>query len=351
MKREIAKGHITLRSSSWPFSLLIERRVVAVTIGLTILLLVLFFLSAGMGEIFLNPLEVLAVLAGSGEESVSVIVTTFRLPRILVAMLVGAALAVSGAILQGMIRNPYVSPDIIGFTGGASAAACAFIYWFSGVLSIHLLPIFAFAGAGLTAFVIYTLAWRKGVTPIRLVLIGIGISEGLRAVTMLFVVLSPIYAASQAYIWLTGTVYATTWENVAVLLPWVLLGITAACLSVRSMNVQQLGDELAAGLGSPVQRQRLLLLIISVVLAGAAVSIAGAVGFVGLIAPHIARKLVGPSFGGVLPVAALTGAVIVALADLVARTAFAPLDIPVGVFTAAVGAPFFIYLLYRTRKQ
>ncbi|UFJ41419.1 iron ABC transporter permease [Brevibacillus humidisoli] len=351
MNRDIVKRYISLRCAAWPVSFLVERRVATVSILLSVSVAAVFILSAGMGDLFLTPLEVLHVLTGSGEESQSVIVTTFRLPRIFVAMLVGAALAVSGAILQGIIRNPYVSPDIVGITGGASVAAVSFIYFFSGVLSIHLQPLFAFVGAGLIAFVIYSLAWRRGVTPIRLVLIGIGFSEGLRAVTMLMIVLSPMYAASQAYIWLTGTVYAATWDQVFTLLPWVVVFITAAFLYVGNVNVQQLGDDIAASLGSSVQRDRVVLLLISVVLAGAAVAIAGAVGFVGLIAPHIARKLVGPSFGGMLPVSALTGALIVMLADLVARTAFSPLDIPVGVFTAAVGAPFFIYLLYRTRKQ
>ena len=165
------------------------------------------------------------------------------------------------------------------------------------------------------------------------------------------IVLSPITAASKAYIWMTGSIYGASWENVYAMLPWAIVFIPWALLYARILDVQELGDELATGLGARVQLHRCILLFISVALAGAAVAVAGAVGFIGLIGPHIARKLVGPSHGRAIPVAALIGSLLLLTADTVARLAFQPLDVPAGVFTAGVGAPFFIYLLYRSRNR
>lgn len=150
---------------------------------------------------------------------------------------------------------------------------------------------------------------------------------------------------------MTGSIYGTNWKVVMYLLPWLAIFLPLAIIFGRSLNAQQLGDEVATGIGHPVQKHRVLLLLISVALAGAAVAAGGAIGFVGLLAPHIGRKMVGPSMGVLLPVSGLIGALIVLLADWVARTAFAPLDLPVGIFTAAVGAPFFIYLLYMNRNR
>ena len=171
-------------------------------------------------------------------------------------------------------------------------------------------------------------------TSARLVLIGIGISAVTSSLTMLMLILSPIKAAGRAYVWLTGSVYGASWENVYTLMPWVLVWIPLAMVCARHVNVQELGDDIARGLGAPVQLHRCMLLGISVALAGSAVAVGGSIGFVGLIAPHIARKLVGTGFGGLIPVSALIGSLMLLIADTIARTAFLPLDIPAGVFTA-----------------
>ncbi|RIE01670.1 iron ABC transporter permease [Cohnella faecalis] len=308
-------------------------------------------LSTSLGDMRIHPLDVMRTLFGGGTDEHRLVIQKLRLPRIIAAFLVGAALAVAGAILQGIIRNPLASPDIIGITSGASLAAVTFISYLAGTVSIVWLPVAAMAGAAVTSIVIYMLAWRKGVTAIRLVLIGIGINFLLGSITKVILVKNPIQTSSQAYIWLTGTVYGTDWSIVWMIVPWVAVFIPLAFVFARNVNVLQLGDDIAAGAGSAVQRQRFALLMISVALAGAAVSVGGAISFIGLIAPHMTRKLIGPSFGGVLPVSALIGGLIVVLSDTVARTAFLPYDIPVGVFTAGVGAPFFIYLLYRNRNS
>jgi iron complex transport system permease protein len=343
------KKHTPLRIGKVSF--LIHKKTFLVSALLLLLTIVLFFVSAGLGDMKIDPLEVIHTLLGKGTEDNTLVIHTLRLPRIIVALLVGASLAVAGAILQGIIRNPLASPDIVGITGGASLAAVAFITYLSGTVSIRWLPLAAIVGAGLVSVIIYTMAWKRGVSPIRLVLIGIGMASAMSALTTMMLLLSPIYSVSQAYIWLTGSVYGSNWENVLTLLPWTLIFLPLAFVLARNINVQELGDEIATSVGSAVQRQRFILLFISVALAGSAVAIGGGIGFVGLIAPHMARRLVGPSFGGLIPVTAMIGGLIVLMADTVARTAFLPLDIPAGVFTSGIGAPFFIYLLYRSRNH
>ncbi|CQR54358.1 FecCD family ABC transporter permease [Paenibacillus riograndensis] len=305
----------------------------------------------GWGNGYISPPDVLRTIFGSSQGEYDFIIMTLRLPRVLTALLVGSALGVSGAILQGVIRNPLASPDIIGITGGASAAAVAFITFLSGSVSIKLLPAAAVAGALIVSLLVYGLSWKKGVTPIRLVLIGIGLSAAAKAATTLMIVMSPAISASKAYLWMTGSVYGASWDNVLTVLPAVLAGIPLALYFARSLNAQELGDDVAGSLGVTVQRHRFVLVLISVALAGFAVSVAGAVGFIGLIAPHLARRWTGRLFGGLLVMSALTGGLLVFLADLIARTLFYPLDIPAGVFTAGIGAPFFIYMLFRNRNQ
>lgn len=340
-KERINTSHIKTR---------IHQPTIKAIVLLTVTLVLIACFSMMFGERIIPFTEAIKALVGTGEQEHLLIVQTLRAPRLIVAVLVGASLAVSGAILQGVIRNPLAAPDVIGITGGASVGAVAFITYLSGSLSIHLLPLAAILGAFTAATLIYILAWKKGVNPLRMVLVGVGISSLLSAATSFMLVFSPAYSASSSYIWLTGTVYGSTWSQVGALLPLVLVcGFVTVCL-IRPLNVQLLSDETATSLGNPVQRNRLLLIVVSVCLAGAAVSVAGVVGFVGLLAPHVARRMVGPLYSRLIPVSALFGGIVVALADLVARTVFLPFDIPVGVFTSGIGAPFFIYLLYRAKK-
>lgn len=304
-------------------------------------------LSLSLGEEQVALPQMLEVLFGKGDQATQFVVETLRLPRILMAAMVGAALASSGLVLQSMIRNPLASPDIIGITGGASAAAVAFISFFAAAIGVVWLPVFAIAGALLAALLIYFLAWSRGVTPMRLVLVGIGISSAMGAVTTFVIAASPLSTSISAYIWLTGSVYGASWVEVKALLPWLLVSWLLAFYLARRVNTQELGDSLATGLGVSVQRLRMTLLFLSVMMAAPAIAYAGAVGFVGLIAPHIARRFVARSFALLLPTSALIGACLVMLADLCGRLLFQPLDIPAGVFVSAIGAPFFIYLLYR----
>jgi len=336
-------------------SFLIDRKAAFIFTILLLVTFMVFVLSTGIGDMKINPLTVVKVLFGGGPEMEKLIITSFRLPRIIVALMVGMSLAVAGGILQGMIRNPLASPDVLGITGGASVAVVGFLAFFSDsnnalTVSIAWLPLAAFLGAGIVAFLVYFLAWKNGVSPIRLVLIGIGISTLMQALTTLMMIMGPIYQASQANIWITGTVYGSNWKNVATLVPWTVIFLIIAIVAARTINIQELGDEVATGLGGKVQKQRFLLLMISTALIGSSVAFAGGIGFVGLMAPHMARRLVGSSFGALLPTSALLGGILVMVADLIGRTMFSPLEVPAGVFTAGIGAPYFIYLLFKTRN-
>ncbi|TKC15388.1 FecCD family ABC transporter permease [Robertmurraya kyonggiensis] len=336
-------------------SFLLDKQAGKVIALMAFLAIAVFILSTGLGDMKINPLTVVHVFFGGGADLERLVVTSFRLPRIIVALMVGISLAVAGAILQGMIRNPLASPDILGITGGAAVAVVGFLAFFSDdksglTVSIQWMPLAAFIGAGVIAFLVYILAWKNGVSPVRLVLIGIGISTLMQAFTTLLMILGPIYRANQANIWITGTVHGSTWANVQILVPWTIVLVVLAWTMSRNINVQELGDEIAVGVGSHIQRQRFLLLMISTGLIGSSVAFAGGIGFVGLMAPHMARRLVGSAFGALLPVSALIGGILVMIADLIGRTLFAPLEIPAGVFTAGIGAPYFIYLLYKTRN-
>lgn len=342
---------LVYRSKKDTVSMQVERRSVTVISICIILFLAAGVIGTSLGSDFIFPLDVVRTIFGLNAGEHDFVVLTLRLPRVLLSLLVGAALGMSGALLQGIIRNPLASPDVIGITGGAAAAAVGFVTLLGGTVSIKLLPLFAVLGAMVTAFIIYILAWKKGISPIRLVLIGIGVSAVTGAGTTFMLILSPFYTASQAYIWLTGSIYGAAWADIQTILPVIVIVVPLALWFARSLNAQEFGDDLAAGLGVTVQRHRTVLLLCSVLLAGTAVSAAGTIGFVGLIAPHIARKLVGRMFGSLLLVSGFVGALLVYAADLAARTAFLPLDVPAGVFTAGIGAPFFLYLLFKNRNH
>ena len=307
--------------------------------------------NVGVGEYPIPPLDVIRALFGveSGDGNYGFIVNVLRLPRALVAVLVGAALAVSGAILQGLTRNDLAAPDIVGVNAGAGLAAVTLIVAFPSVPAAFLPPA-AFGGALVVAVLLYLLAWRGSSSPTRLVLIGVGLSAVATALTTFMITFGEIQQVSQALVWLTGSVYGRSWEQIFTLLPWLIVFLPLAFLRFRHLNALTLGDEVATGLGVRVELERGLLVLTSVALAASAVATAGTIGFVGLMAPHVARRLVGPAHGGLLPVAAMTGGATVVLADLVGRTLLAPTEIPCGIVTAVVGAPFFLYLLYRTRK-
>ncbi|OLP16979.1 iron ABC transporter permease [Leptolyngbya sp. 'hensonii'] len=329
-----------------------DRRLLTLLIGLAVFSVVAMLLNLQQGEYPIATLDILKTLFGinTGNPDHAFVIYTLRLPRTLVAFMVGVALAISGTIFQGLTGNPLADPSIIGINAGASLAAMTVIVLLPPAPT-YLLPIAAFAGASLMAMLIYGLAWNGGSSPTRLILLGLGLSAIATAVTSFMITFGSIYDVSQALVWLAGSVYGRTWEQVFAFLPWIVLGVPVALSGSRQLNVLNLGDEVAKSLGSRVEWQRGLLVLVAVALAGSSVATAGTIAFVGLVAPHIGRQLTGPNHHRLLPVAALLGGLLVTLADLAGRTLFAPIELPCGVITATIGAPFFLSLLIYNRHR
>jgi iron complex transport system permease protein len=348
---------IVLRARRVSLSLRIDRRVPAIAALFLGLTLAGMIVNMGVGEYPIPPLDVIKTVLSLETDNPDhvFIVMTLRLPRMIVAWLVGVALGVAGSIVQGLTRNPLASPDLTGVTAGASLAAVTLI-----VVVPHapdgLLPLAALAGGLAAAVLLYLLAWRSrgaqaGDSPLRLILVGIGLSASLGALISFMLTFGEIWRVQRAMVWLAGSVYASDWGDVRAMLPWLAVCLPPALLGARDLNALNLGEDLARGLGLRIVWRRGFLLFIAVALCGAAVVAAGAIGFVGLVAPHITRKLVGPMHEGALPLSGVIGGVIVVLSDLVGRTVAAPTEIPVGIIVALVGAPFFLYLLWQHRER
>ncbi|MDR6236929.1 FecCD family ABC transporter permease [Pseudomonas oryzihabitans] len=318
--------------------------------GALLLTLAVLLLCLCLGKVWLTPAQVLAALVEGQGDGLGFIVRQLRLPRALLAALVGGALAVSGLLLQGQVRNPLASPDLLGITSGASAGAVFYLAVLADSLGAEGLPLAAMLGAGMAALLVYGLAWNQGASPLRLVLVGVGVSAMLAAATTFLLVFSPLTTTLSAYVWLTGSVHGANWPEVRALGLWWLGLLLPLATLARHAVMQPLDDDLALGLGVRLQGLRAALLVLAVAFAGVAIAWGGAIAFVGLIAPHIARRLVPGGFAGQTCMAALMGAVLVMLADLLGRTLFLPLDLPAGIFVAALGAPFFLYLLIRQRS-
>ncbi|MBN3958463.1 iron ABC transporter permease [Nostoc sp. NMS8] len=330
----------------------IDRRVPVILLCLAVAIVVAMVMNIGRGEYPISPLNIVKTILGldTGNPDHVFVIQNLRLPRTLVAFMVGVALAISGTIFQGLTRNPLADPGIIGINAGASLAAVVVIVLFPSA-PVYTLPMSAFAGALLMAILIYSLAWNNGSSPILLILMGIGLSAIASAITSLMITFAEIDDVSNALVWLAGSVYGRTWEQVFSLLPWLIIFVPMALTLARHLNALNLGDDVAKSLGSQVESQRGLLVLVGVALAGAGVATAGNIGFIGLIAPHVGRQLVGTSHQGLIPTSALLGGVIVVIADLLGRTLFAPIELPCGVVTAAIGAPYFLYLLIRNHKK
>jgi iron complex transport system permease protein len=303
--------------------------------------------SVSVGDFAIPLADVVPAVFGFGNPDSDFIVRTLRLPRALTGVLVGAAFGLSGAIFQSLARNPLASPDVIGITAGASAAAVAVIVWVGGGSTVVSLG--ALAGALATATAIYLLAYKRGVVGYRLVLVGIGVAAALSAVTSYLITRADIYDAQRATVWLTGSLNGRSWDHVRpVGVALVVLAPAVVALG-RSLRLLELGDDTAKGLGVRVEQARAALILGGVGLAAVATASAGPVAFVALVAPQIARRLV-RSAGATLVPSALAGAVLVLVSDLVARRAFAPTELPVGVVTGVVGAPYLLYLLARANR-
>ncbi|MCE5461575.1 iron chelate uptake ABC transporter family permease subunit [Staphylococcus pseudintermedius] len=303
------------------------------------LLIVGAILSLSAGAVWISPIAVIKEV-WSGD---NFILSEFRVPRMLLGILVGAALAISGAVIQGVIRNPLASPDVIGITKGASLAAVIVIIVFP-TAPLFVLPVASFIGALVISLILSLLISWQGIKGSQLALIGMAIGAVAMALVQYLLIRNPM-EANIALVWLTGSLFGRSMDHVLTILPWLIVAIPVIFLYARKLDILHLGEEVATALGTHVQRTKMILLFTSVMLAGAAISVVGGLSFLGLIAPHIARSLVGHQHRHIVAMSGLVGALLMIIADGLARIIAPPIDIPVGVLIAIIGAPYFLYVL------
>lgn len=337
-----------------PSQIKLRRKNISIMVILIVLIFITFIISMNTGVIKLTPLDIFWTLLGQGDAQQQVILFEFRLPRIVIAVFVGMGLAISGAILQGVSKNALADPGILGINAGAGLAVMLYVSFFpiTKAAPVYLLPVLAFIGAGLTAVIIYTLSYRRheGITPMRLILTGVAVAAGISsAMIVLTLRLSPENYQFVAT-WLAGSIWGSNWLSVFSLLPWLVILLPFVFVKATVLNVLNLGELTAVGLGASIEKERRWLLVAAVGLAGASVSVSGGIGFVGLIAPHLARQLVGAKHQFLLPTAALLGGFLVLMADTVGRSILEPSEIPTGIVVAVIGAPYFLYLLARLKE-
>lgn len=299
------------------------------------------------GAIPLTWGDLYASVSGQGSSSHMHILYYLRLPRILCAVLVGMNLALAGCILQGVLQNPLADSGIIGVTSGAAVAAMA-IMILAPALS-YWVPVAAFVGALVALAIVFLLAWDRGLNPLRLILAGVAVAAFFSGGTTALWVAFPDRIQG-AVNWLAGGFAGAHWQYVWMILPYSILGIVGAMWNYRNLNALQMGDEVALALGINLKRIRLVLIFLAAILAASSVSVAGMLGFIGLVVPHVMRLIVGSDYEYLLPASALYGAVLLVSADTFARTVFSPMEIPVGIFLSFLGAPFFLYLLKRSAR-
>ena len=313
-------------------------------VGITGVIAVMAALLSGVitGAVNVSVPEIWQTLAGSSDAESYQIIRNIRMPRLLTAAFVGMNLALAGCILQGVLRNPLADPGIIGVSAGAGLAAVTVMILWPAYSA--LVPVAAFAGALAALAIVFLLAWERGVHPLRLILAGVAVAAffgGGMSALMVF----HSDKVQGTVNWMAGGFQGRSWEHVRMILPYSLIGIVGSMIGYRYLNTLQLGDEVAKALGTRVEIARGMLVVLAALLAASAVSVAGMLGFVGLVVPHMTRMLVGSDFEYLMPCSALLGAALLVAADTVARTVFSPVEVPVGIFMAFLGAPFFLCLL------
>ncbi|WP_042168617.1 FecCD family ABC transporter permease [Paenibacillus gorillae] len=311
------------------------------------------FLSLNMGKMSLRPLEVVQVLFGQGPADHQLIVFKFRLPRIVLAAIVGFGMAISGAVMQALLRNDLADPGMLGVSAGSGLMVLLFIttVGIQGMASAALLPLLAFGGGLLAAFLIYLLAYRRNHAPssTRLVLTGVAMNVGLSALTLFLTLKLDEDKYEFAQRWQAGYLWGDKWYYIGLLLPWVIFLFIYIITHSRTLNTLELGYEISTGLGVAVKRKFILLAVAAVAIASGCVALGGSIFFIGLISPHVARRLVGPDYRLLLPASGLTGALLLLAADTIARTVSFKADIPAGIIVTMLSVPYFLFLLMRAK--
>lgn len=306
-------------------------------------------INAGYRKISLE--EMWEIFRGSGGKSVRYTLLNLRLPRVFTSLLVGIGLAVSGCVIQGVSKNEMAEPGILGINAGAGLFVAAFFVFVpqSSVSLTILLPILAFAGSMAVAAVDYRLALTKqGISPRRLLLMGVAVSTAVSSVTTILMLRLPDSDYAFVQNWLSGSIWGANWPNVRLLFFCLLILGAFIFYKSRTLNVLSLGYQTATGLGAEVSGQSLLLLGAAIAMSSLCCAVGGGLSFVGLVCPHLARRLVGPNYRILVPATVLTGSVLMTYADMISRTLLSPNEIPVGIVAAVIGAPYFLYLLIKT---
>ncbi len=323
----------------------------------SVCLVTVIVLAVGIGSEFISPPKVFAALShgltGNLSGAEDTIIWHMRLPRVLLAALVGAALAVSGAAFQGLFRNPLADPYLLGVASGAGLGATVVMVFASSVPLLMMLgvPVAAFAGGLLSVLCVFLLARQGRTMPlVTLILAGVVVGSVLTAATS-FVMLYSRTQGLSILSWLLGSFTFASWTKVLVMMPVLAVVVSVVLGSSRALNLLQLGEEQAAQLGLAVEKFKLLLIVVATLATSIAVSVSGIIGFVGLIIPHAVRLAMGADYRRATPLVALTGAIFLVLADLLARTLIAPSQLPIGIITSLVGGPFFLYLLRKRQSE
>ena len=327
-----------------------------VLIILIALLVISFGVTLCWGTYKISPIEVINTLLGNGTKLQNTAVLSIRLPRMLVGIFVAIALSTAGAILQTITKNDLADTGIIGINAGAAVAAVLFVtfqtanyYSELGQFSIFVLPVMAIIGAAVSAFIIYMLSSRNGIKPKRLLLIGIGLNAGLNAFITFFTFRGGVGDYNKILVWTSGSLWGSGWSYAKVIIPIVLFMFILVLLNYKKLDVLNLSDEVALYLGLYLEKERKKFLSYAVILAGTATAFAGNIGFLGLISPHIAKKLVGPYHKNFISISAIISVIIILLADAVSRNLFSPIEIPVGITVSIFGVPYFIYLMMKEK--
>lgn len=323
---------------------------------LVILMMLVFILYLSWGSFKISPLDILKTLIGEGTKLQNTALLNIRIPRMMVAISVAIALSTAGALLQTITKNELADSSIIGINAGAAVAAVIFIslkttnyYSELGELAIYVLPFMAILGAGITASGIYFLSCRSKIRPKRLLLVGLGINAGLNAFITFFTFRGGVGDYNRVLVWISGSLWGAGWSYAKVIVPLVAFMFTIVLLNYKKLDVLTLSEEHAISLGLNLNRERKKFLTYSVILAGGATAFAGNVGFIGLICPHMARKLVGPYHKNFISISAVISVIIVLCADAVSRNLFSPIEIPVGITISIFGVPYFIYLMMKEK--
>ncbi|MGN7409422.1 FecCD family ABC transporter permease [Sporosarcina sp. SAFN-010] len=335
------------------FNPLRQKRSIKLVIIMFTLLIVGFFISLNVGRYSIPPMEVLQTLMGNGSKKQNIVLFDLRLPRMIIAVLMGMGLAVSGAVLQGISRNGLSDPGILGISSGAGLAVLLFVSFYpsNNMAPPFFMPFLALVGAGLTAILIYILSYKKGhgISPTRLLLTGIAVGAGLSAVSIILTLQLNPRNLEFVVTWQIGSLWGSNWKFVIALLPWIVILLPFVYWKSKILNMLNMHEQITGSLGVSIHRERLVLLAAAVGLAAASVAIGGGIGFVGLLGPHIARRLVGPQHQFMLPITAFVGALLVLTGDTIGRSLMEYTEIPAGVVISLLGGPYFIYLLMRTK--